>query len=150
VSRVLLIGCGKSKADRGCAARDLYTGSLFSARARHADASGLPWFIISAGHGLVLPEQKLEPYDATLAGRSAIDRAGWALDVALALLSEMPDETVLREVVVEIHAGADYVDPLRSILRSLGVSVETPVEGLGIGEQLAHYGRALRGAVRSA
>ena len=145
MSRVLLIGCGKTKRARACPARELYTGPLFTARRAFADASEAPWWIVSAGHGLVSPDQILEPYDQSLADRSPLDRAGWALEVASALLAELPDGAVLREVCVEIHAGADYVEPLRDVLRALGVSVETPVEGLGIGEARAWYaGRARR------
>lgn len=141
--RILLIGCGKSKAAEECAAADLYTGNLFAARRAYAERAGHPWWIVSAGHGLVDPDQLLRPYEARLAGEPEVERAAWALTVAHQLLDEFEDDVRLREVVVELHAGADYAEPLRYVLAAIGVEVVCPVEGLGIGEQLAWYREAL-------
>jgi hypothetical protein len=48
-------------------------------------------------------------------------------------------------MVVEIHAGRDYIDPCRHYLEEIGCIVETPVAGLQIGELLAWYNRVERG-----
>lgn len=148
MSRIVLIGCGKTKASDPCAAEDLYTGPLFKARRAYAEATGHSWWIVSAGHGLVDPEQRLEPYDTKGADYAPVDHAAWALTVALALLTELPDDVRLREVVVEIHAGAWYAQPLVDVLQALGVGTHLPVEGLGIGEQLAWYPEATRWVAR--
>jgi hypothetical protein len=47
-------------------------------------------------------------------------------------------------LVVEFHAGVDYVDPARYYLEEIGCIVETPVAGLQIGELLSWYNRRLR------
>jgi hypothetical protein len=144
VSRVVLIGCGKTKASAPCAAEDLYTGPLFRARRAYAEAADRPWWIVSAQHGLMSPEQITAPYDTAGSDLCAVDHAAWALTVAHSLLDELEDGTRLRDVVVEIHAGAWYAQPLVDVLRALGIGTHLPVEGLGIGEQLAWYPEATR------
>src|SRR4051794_26824145 len=45
---VVLIGCVKTKQDHGAPARSLYVSDYFSKMRAHAEATGLPWFILSA------------------------------------------------------------------------------------------------------
>jgi hypothetical protein len=54
----------------------------------------------------------------------------------------------LRGVVVEIHAGAEYVDELGPMLEQQGAIVELPLAGLQIGEQLSWYKRRLSPQLR--
>ena len=51
----VLVGCVKSKLDHPAPARDLYTSALFRKARAHAEATGGPWFVLSAEHGLHLP-----------------------------------------------------------------------------------------------
>lgn len=95
------------------------------------------WWILSALHGLVHPDQVLEPYDMTLkdAGRAA--RRAWARQVLVDL-----DERVGlgRGDEVEVHAGAEYREwGLLDGLRVRGVEVIIPTEGMPLGRQLAFY-----------
>jgi hypothetical protein len=52
---------------------------------------------------------------------------------------------VTRRVDVWFHAGAAYADPIRALLaatmREVPYDVHVPLAGLGIGQQLAWYGR---------
>ena len=56
-------------------------------------------------------------------------------------LKESDDFLKPSELTIEIHAGADYCHPLAEILTAVGIKVELPLKGLGIGEQLAWYGK---------
>jgi hypothetical protein len=56
---VILLGCVKSKLDNRAKARDLYCSPLWRGRRAYAEASGLPWLILSAKHGLVEPDSVL-------------------------------------------------------------------------------------------
>jgi hypothetical protein len=69
VTQAIIVGCGAAKLGHRAAARDLYTGSLFRAARRHAEASGLPWRILSAKYGLIHPDQEIDPYDRKMASR---------------------------------------------------------------------------------
>lgn len=61
--KVGLVGCVKSKRGTAAPARDLYTSALFRGRRRYVELTCDRWFILSARHGLVEPEEILEPYD---------------------------------------------------------------------------------------
>lgn len=144
MSRIVLIGCGKTKRAEKSAARDLYTGSLFRARRDYAEATGDRWYVVSARFGLVPPDAVVLPYDTTLADLCEPDRAAWALGVVSALLDGLPDDAKLGDITLELHAGAAYAKPLIAVARAVGLTASWPVQGLGIGEQLALYARAAR------
>ena len=128
--RVLLIACGATKLDHPAPASEIYTGSLTRAAIRHAIATGLPWYIVSAMHGLVDPAQVLEPYNVSIADLDRDYRPIWARQVAgrLALLHPACS-------VVEAHLGESYLRALRPFLPP----VEDPLQGLGIGHRLRWY-----------
>jgi Family of unknown function (DUF6884) len=74
---VLLLGCVKLKIDQRAPAKDLYCSTLWRGRRAYAEGSGHPWFILSAQHGLVDPDEELAPYDLALTDLSAADRRAW-------------------------------------------------------------------------
>ena len=65
-ARVIVVACGSAKANQTRPAAELYTGSLFRAARRAAEADGRGWLICSAEHGLVPPTQVLDPYERAL------------------------------------------------------------------------------------
>lgn len=79
---VLLVGCVKSKRTGGAAAKDLDTSDYFAKMRTYAESTGKPWFILSAEHGLVAPEDWLEPYDCYLPSMSRDYRREWGCKVA--------------------------------------------------------------------
>jgi hypothetical protein len=82
------------------------------------------WFILSAKHGLVDPEQVLVPYDEPLVGKpsSALER--WATVVLQQLTDQLGEVSAYR---FEIHAGAAYFNfGLRKGLRAAGAAVTVP------------------------
>jgi hypothetical protein len=130
-------------------ARDLYTSDLFRKRRAYAEATGKPWFVLSALHGLVSPDDILEPYDLALKAQSSAYQREWGRRVASDLLSR-PDAAGAR--VFEVHAGAEYVDAIAAPLADAGCAVSWPLRGLALGQQLAWYadGRTPRLGVESA
>jgi hypothetical protein len=61
-----LVSCVSQKRERACEAQDFYISEWFR-KARHfAETSGCPWYILSAEHGLVRPEQLVAPYEKHL------------------------------------------------------------------------------------
>lgn len=134
---VILIGCVKQKQDRPAHADQMYTSELFKRRRAYAEASGRPWYIISAKHGLLRPLKIIGPYDVTLADLSKKDLHGWALKIALELFEQ--HAIAHQNLDVEIHAGQDYVTALRDPLTSAWFHVTAPLRGLQIGEQLKWY-----------
>ncbi len=65
-ARIALVSCVKSKRRSPIAARDLYTSELFRKLRRYAETHADCWYILSAEHGLLRPEQETAPYERTL------------------------------------------------------------------------------------
>lgn len=135
--RIGLVGCVKEKADVPRPAGDLYRSALFTGRRSYVQRSCDEWWILSAEHGLVHPDDVLAPYDATLKNAGRHDRRRWSGGVLAALTQRIRPR---NRDVFELHAGAEYRDfGLVDGLRALGCSIEIPTEGMPIGRQLQFY-----------
>jgi hypothetical protein len=135
--RVGLVGCVKTKLEQAAPAAELYTSPLFTGRRKAVERSCDQWFVLSALHGLVRPDEVLEPYDRTLLDASSTERRRWSGEVLAALRDQLGD---FRGVVFEIHAGATYTDYGLAVgLKAAGAEVELPMRGLRLGEQLSRY-----------
>ncbi|SUF09238.1 MULTISPECIES: DUF6884 domain-containing protein [Rhodococcus] len=133
---LVLVTCVKSKREAPSAAKDLYVSPLFTKQRAYAEQTGRPWFILSAEHGLVAPDDWLAPYERYLPDTPPAYRAAWGRWVAerLELLTGP-----LQDRVVEIHAGATYLDALAPHLHAKGASIRTPLAGLSMGHRLSWY-----------
>ena len=135
--RIGLVGCVKGKRSHGAPAQDLYTSPLFRGRRRWVERTCDRWFILSAKHGLVRPDDVLAPYDVTLNGLTTEERRRWSERVIAQLRDEVGP---VGGHVFEIHAGAAYAAfGLLSALRGRGAAVEQPAAGLSLGRQLRLY-----------
>ena len=133
---IVLIGCVKSKRPVAAEAQDLYTSDYFLKMRRYAETSGLPWFILSAEHGLVAPSDWLEPYERYLPDTSRDYRRAWGQQVGEQLERAAGS---LSGKVVEVHAGSAYVEAIAPVLRARGADVHDKLEGLSIGRRLSWY-----------
>jgi Family of unknown function (DUF6884) len=138
--RVGLVGCVKTKVSHAAQARDLYSSALFRGRRAFVESTCDRWFVLSAKHGLVSPDEVLEPYEETLNGKPTAEKRLWAATVLGELDAVGFDFPALA---FEIHAGAEYRDfGLVDGIRSRGASGEIPAAHLSQGEQLAFYARS--------
>jgi alkanesulfonate monooxygenase SsuD/methylene tetrahydromethanopterin reductase-like flavin-dependent oxidoreductase (luciferase family) len=64
--RVALVSCVKSKRSEPSAARDLYVSALFQKSRAWAERHCDGWYVLSAEHGLLSPDQRVAPYEKTL------------------------------------------------------------------------------------
>lgn len=140
-SDVLLVSCGKEKASAPSAARDLYTSPTFRRARRYAEQAGGPWFILSAEHGVVAPDEWLSPYERYLPDTPSSFRRAWGEWVAARLELLLGS---LRGTMCEIHAGREYVAAAGSALEVRGARLLLPLEGLRQGERLAWYDQRLQ------
>lgn len=134
----MLVGCVKTKHPVPSAAKDLYKSPLWRCRRAYADSFGCPWYILSAEHGLLDPDQSICPYDLSLNDLRAKDRRLWSTRVLDELKRRVPS---LRKKVIEVHAGATYAKyGLEEGLRDAGAVVHLPLAGVsGVGRQQAWY-----------
>ena len=133
---VVLIGCVKMKLDHAAPAEELYVSPLFRKRRAFAESTGRPWFILSAQHGLIAPDQVLLPYDMRLSDQPSDYRDRWGGRV----MKQLEDAGVaVTGETFELHAGLAYVDPLGWRLTGAGARVVWPFKGLSQGEHLAWH-----------
>jgi uncharacterized protein DUF6884 len=138
---VIVVGCGKRKLAAPAPACELYTGSLFVAARKYAEASGQKWAILSAAHGIVSPETVLAPYDVKLKLKGSA-LGSWALDAAHGC-ARLQQQWGLRESV-EVLAGHPYAWPFRNELWwAEDLPSTEPLEGLGLGARLSWLSQAL-------
>lgn len=132
MTEVVLVGCTKTKREHPAEARDLYDESpLFRKRRRVARIRGDWWNILSAEHGLVRPENWLEPYDTYIGN---VDSEAWAEKVLATLLDDLARHD---DPTVTIFAGKKYVDPLVPELEAEGYEVLDPLRGLMPGQRMS-------------
>lgn len=132
---VYLVSCVGKKRATQAPAKDLYASEWFLRARRHVEATGCPWFILSAKYGLVAPDQVIPPYEQTLNTMGITERRVWASHVQQQMDAQLP--TAQRIV---IFAGKCYREFLMPYLRQRCSTVEVPMEGLAIGEQLSWFG----------
>jgi hypothetical protein len=137
-SPVVLVACAGTKVPRPAPAKDLYVSALFLKSRAFAERVGGRWFILSAKHGLLGPEELVAPYDVTLKDLTRAERRAWAARVFGRLRAELHG----GEHLVFL-AGTTYRQDLANLLTGAGYTHEAPLEGLRIGEQLQWLTRGL-------
>lgn len=123
---IVLVACCGKKLSYAAPAKDLYQSELFRKSRRYAEQHGDKWLILSALHGVVHPDATIEPYDVTLNDMGADARRQWSNKIAKQLQDYQNDQ-------ITVLAGSAYcgwVNQFNNVTR--------PMEGLGIGQQLAY------------
>ncbi|MDN5798258.1 MAG: hypothetical protein L0H79_21265 [Intrasporangium sp.] len=133
---VILVTCVKTKRPSPSAAKDLYVSPLFLKERAYAEASGRPWFILSAEHGLVAPDEWLAPYERYLPDTPREYRDVWGRWVAARLLLLVGS---LKGKIVEVHASEEYIRAIAEPLLAAGAVLVTPLAGLSLGQRQQWY-----------
>lgn len=136
-----LVSCSVTKLLRAAPARELYTSALFRKSLAHAERSCERVYVLSALHGLVELDCRLEPYNRRLGSKK--ERGAWAHRVASHLIDRHG-----RDVDYLLLAGVDYAGPLATALSTYdgfredgwrGVPrerIHQPLAKLKVGERL--------------
>ena len=130
--QIILVSCVGKKQQRPAPAAELYTSTWFKLARAYAEQSGHKWFILSAEYFLVPPDQIIHPYDTTLKRKKYSARQGWAKRV----FNEIKNKAKIDTKII-ILAGLPYREFLTDLLTEAGYNIEIPMDGLGIGQQLA-------------
>lgn len=121
---IVLIACGARKRATPCKAKDLYQGPLFRAARRAAERTGHEWAILSALHGVVIPEQLLSPYEKALPASPKAEREAWCQRTGETIRRKWPGCSFI------CFASSHYAGALA------GLPAQFPMRGLPIGKQL--------------
>lgn len=126
-----LIACAGSKLCGPAPAEKLYTSQLFRKTRAFVRSKCDCWFILSAEHGLLRPNEIVAPYDRTLNRMPKARREAWAARVFAQLHPLLhPGDAII------MLAGDRYRSFLMPVLQREGHSVQVPLAGMRIGEQL--------------
>lgn len=139
---VYLIACSAKKLPHAAPAAELYQGQAFKLARALADRDADRWAILSAKHGLVEPDTIIEPYDYALRDASIEKRRAWGARVSAALHARG-----YRGERCVILAPRAYVVPILAdrLGSNMFETFETPLRGLGIGQQLGYLSQQLKG-----
>jgi hypothetical protein len=127
----VLVSCVGKKTSTPQKAKDLYQSSWFIKARKWAENNGDRWFILSALHGLIDPEKIIEPYEKTLNKIPTTERAEWSANIHNTIVKTIPKGRIV------FLAGQKYRDGLELTLSGAGYVVESPMQGMGIGQQLS-------------
>ncbi|MCY4037827.1 MAG: hypothetical protein OXF09_00005 [Hyphomicrobiales bacterium] len=130
---VFLIACVNKKKTSKMPAAKLYVSDWFQKASRLVKATGHPWFILSAKHGLLDPDKTIDPYNQTLNGMPSGMRRAWAEKVKMQMETESKFHCADAVVIL---AGENYRENLMPYLEKRFANVTIPMKGLRIGEQL--------------
>jgi hypothetical protein len=125
LGRVLLIGSAGSTGTVAVPVAGLFESPGFARAREYAVRSGVPWFVLSAKHGLLDPDDVIGPYDLQLGDQSSAYRSAWGEWVVV----QLSDRVRLDGVIVEVHGGVDFAQPLRHPLALRGAGLEIPLPG---------------------
>src|SRR3990170_2941760 len=94
--RVGLVSCCKTKLDHAAPAKDLYQSPLFRHAVRWLLQSNRVWEggILSAKHGLVLPDQVLAPYDLYLGKMRRAEQDRWEAKTRQQIIDQWGTDTI--------------------------------------------------------
>lgn len=145
MAKICLVSCASSKLPHKAKAGDIYTSTLFQYAKAVAKRDYDQWYILSAMHGLLNPENVIEPYNKTLNGQDRTQRKDWARKVLQELLKKLKQGDSIT-----FFAGDNYREYLVADLVASGYTCATPLEGLGLGQQIhtlklmANYSQRIR------
>lgn len=155
---IALIGCGRRKRSHPSPARELYTGTLFQACRDWAETHADAYWIASAKHLIVEPDQVIEPYDLSLRDLDADTRRWRARQIQMHFRSRWIDfcrfkkgpsgfMVAVNRPRVVLLASREYLFGFyewRERHRDDSFEFEMPLAGLGIGQQMAWLRQQVR------
>ena len=140
IKSIFLVSCVGKKQPYACKAMDLYVSDWFKKASQYARLNADEWYILSAKYILVQPMDTIEPYDLTLTKMNIALRREWADKVMLQLHPHLTPGNKITFL-----AGKTYREFLQPALLQRGYSVNVPMNGFRIGEQLGWLKSRLNG-----
>ncbi|HET7658617.1 MAG TPA: hypothetical protein VFK37_10010 [Bacillales bacterium] len=138
--KVGLMATARKKRDHPAPVTEFYISPLFRKSVAYAKQTYDRIYFYNAKDGFLLPRKIMEPYNVSIKTFSIEEKREWARKVIMDLkVRENPDQ-----IIVYLHGGKVYRKFLQPELERRGFEYKVPLEGLGIGEQLAWYDKQLQ------
>lgn len=117
---VILLGSVGDRVNVPAPAKEVYREVSFQLSRLDAELSGSEWFVLSAEHGLMAPNEWMSPDSRTLADMEPGHRSVWASWVVSRLQSMVGS---LEGLIVRVDAPNAFVGPLFADLQDAGAAV---------------------------
>lgn len=138
---IALVAAPRQQRGTICRAREQYERSPIFRRARDfCERSGGEWYILSAAHGLLPPQQVIGPELRPLHALWAEERATWAAKVAAALYERAAHSA--EPPTFALYASQRFADAL--LRAAPGLEILLPLGGMLLRERLRWYDERLR------
>ena len=128
---IALISCVKTKNDFRTRSLELYKSPLFKKSLLHALQNNRKPLVLSAKHGLLSPDDQIDPYELTLKTFSQKEKAQWAKTVVRKL-----KKVVKKNDRLFLYAGSDYANSLLPLLAKEKIAVFQVLQG-SLGSRLS-------------
>lgn len=130
---IIFLACTKRKQNHPCKAKEMYSASSLFKKGWEYALSLQPdaIYILSAKYGLLEPDDEIEPYEQTLAGKNDKIVRRWSINVARQIISKNID---LNDEAIFL-CGKNY----RKYISNLFPNRSAPLAHLGIGQQMEFY-----------
>lgn len=122
VPDIILLGSIGDRVNVPAPAKEVYREVGFQLSRLDAELSGSEWFVLSAEHGLLAPNEWVSPDSRTLADLDPSYRVAWASWVAARLQSMVGP---LDGMIVRVDAPNAFVGPLFAVLQDAGAAVSS-------------------------
>ena len=119
---IILLGSVGERVNVPAPAKEVYREVSFQLSRLDAELSGSEWFILSAEHGLLAPNEWMSPDSRTLADMDPGYRVVWASWVVTRLQSLVGS---LDGMIVRVDAPNAFVGPLFAELQDVGAAVSS-------------------------
>jgi len=131
--RIGLVSCAKTKQKGVHPAKELYCSALFRQAFSFAVATCDRVYILSAKHGLLMPETRIRDYNVTLNSASRHERQRWGKRV----LQQLENRVAPGDELF-FFCGKKYREYLTPALHGK-CHLLMPLRGLSLGQQLHWY-----------
>jgi hypothetical protein len=134
---IILLGSVGERVNVPAPAKEVFREMSFQLARLEAEVSGSDWFVLSAEHGLLGPNEWLSPDSRTLADMDPDYRVTWASWVVARLESMVGS---LDQMLVRVNAPNEFIGPLFTHLQDAGAVVSSGSVGLSLPPTVARRG----------
>lgn len=122
-------------------AKEAYTSPYFKKNKAYAERFGDDWMILSAKYGFLSPDDKIEDYDVTF----KLKKSGPISYQELK--NQVWNKGLDNYSTILVLGGKEYLDAVKAAFSSASCMIQSPFEGLSIGQRMRAIDCALMGQI---
>ncbi len=121
--------------------KEAYTSLYFKKNRDYAERFGDDWMILSAKYGFLSPDDKIGDYNVTF----KLKRSGPIS--YLELKNQVRNRGLDNYSTILVLGGKEYLDAVKAAFAGTSCIIQSPFEGLPIGQRMRAIDHALKGLI---